>query len=259
MSKQAVMDYVHSKGAIVLVAYGGEAGATPYASVDPKIFGTAAGNFVADNLLDGVDFDLENFNEGFTFGSMSSSQVVQWIVDVTKSAKATMIARGILNSVITHAPQAPYFGRIGVDPKNLWNVGPSGGYTAVYAAVGDMIDWFNVQYYNQFNPNPSVANPGCGYSTYEYLFEQSGVGCSGTSVMEISSYGIPLNKLVVGKYTLSGDAGGWNIFVTGSELGSMITEARSKLGYNAGVMVWRWRPAVSPQWIADAYPLSLRA
>jgi len=42
---------------------------------------------------------------------------------------------------LTHAPQAPYF----IGKRYYIN----GGYITVHEAVGDMIDWYNVQFYNQ--------------------------------------------------------------------------------------------------------------
>jgi chitinase len=42
--------------------------------------------------------------------------------------------------VISHAPQAPYFA--GNHYKN-------GGYQTVHAKVGNLIDFYNIQFYNQ--------------------------------------------------------------------------------------------------------------
>ncbi len=56
-----------------------------------------------------------------------------------------------------------------------------------------VIDWLQIQYYNQ--------GPVC-YSDYTGVFVQSSSnGCwsLGTSVAEIAGYGIPLHAIVVGK------------------------------------------------------------
>jgi chitinase len=52
---------------------------------------------------------------------------------------------------ITHAPQGPYFS----------NSYPKGAYLTVNAQVGNMIDFYNVQFYNQGNT---------GYDSYSALF-----------------------------------------------------------------------------------------
>ena len=40
--------------------------------------------------------------------------------------------------ILTHAPLAPWFSS---------SKYPAGGYTKVHAEVGDLIDWYNLQYY----------------------------------------------------------------------------------------------------------------
>ena len=69
------------------------------------------------------------------------------------------------NTIITHAPQAPYFGGRSHYPKN--------GYIAIEQAVGSMIQFYNVQFYNQVSTT---------YGTGHMLFNVSGGWASGTSV-----------------------------------------------------------------------------
>ena len=92
-----------------------------------------------------------------------------------------------------HAPQAPYFSTA---------YARNGGYLAVDQEVGDLIDLYLVQFYNQGNT---------GYDTYQTLFIQSNGWSTGTSVQEIIKKGVPSHKLVVGKPTLPRDAAntGW--------------------------------------------------
>lgn len=68
------------------------------------------------------------------------------------------------NHIITHAPQAPYF--CGQHYKN-------GAYTTVHRQVGHLINFYNVQFYNQGNTT---------YDTYHKLFLESGGYFPGTSV-----------------------------------------------------------------------------
>lgn len=155
---------------------------------------------------------------------------------------------GLSGGIITHAPQAPYFGKIGSNLENPWTL-LSGGYSAVYQACGSHIDWFNVQFYNQvfywyFYQN-IIQGETC-YTTYNGLFVNSFDGgkwqlfyiiiilysayFSGTSVSEISTYGIPLNKIVVGKYNIMSDAS--NGFVVPATLGDYFIQAYQSFGWN---------------------------
>lgn len=56
--------------------------------------------------------------------------------------------------------------------------------------MGDLIDFYNVQFYNQ-----QVTT----YDTYESLFKKANGWQYGTSVKEINNVGIPLEKIVIGK------------------------------------------------------------
>ncbi len=67
---------------------------------------------------------------------------------------------------------------------------PNGGYLRINQEVGQMIDYFNIQFYNQ------ESTP---YDTYECLFLQSLGWALGTSIKEIMQKGVPSKKLLVGK------------------------------------------------------------
>jgi chitinase len=239
----STQQYARSMGASLVVAAGG-ATDLPYAQISGQAYGTAVARFALANHLDGVDFDMENFGPGLTASGLSSAACIQWLID------ATIAARTVLgpNAIISHAPQAPYFGKIGSALQNPWTL-TSGGYSAVYAGAGSSISFFNIQFYNQ--------GPTC-YVTYTGLFKMSldnGVGCTafpGTSVSEIFSYGIPLYKIVVGKFNLPSDAS--TGFVSAPTLGQWFTTANQELGYNSGVMVWSYQQSTSAMWIKAAWP-----
>ena len=73
-----------------------------------------------------------------------------------------------------------------------------------------------------------------------------------------SSYGIPLNKIVVGKYNLAGvDAS--NGFVSAPTLGSWFVTAQTQLGWSAGVACWSFQASTSTVWMAAAWPASAAA
>ncbi len=85
----------------------------------------------------------------------------------------TQLRNRLPNHIISHAPQAPYF------KSEFYK---NGAYMTVHQKVGNTIDFYNVQFYNQGNTK---------YDTYQTLFEQSGSVFSGTSVQEIINRGVP--------------------------------------------------------------------
>jgi len=232
--KQSTMAQVHGKGAVAIVSLGGSTD-SPY-SQNANALGVKVGQWAKDQFLDGVDFDLENFAPGFTVGGMSNAATINWLCDVTTGA-ASGFGSG---AVITHAPQAPYFGPVG--NSATW-VGTSGGYTAVHQRVGNYITFYNVQFYNQ--------GASC-YVDYPGLFQKSCSNFPLTSVGEIAAAGIPLNKIVVGKPVTTADASnGW---VSGASLHSLFGQAKSSNGWNAGLMGWVWNdPNTCANWVQAVY------
>lgn len=232
--KQSTMNAIHAKGGVVLVSLGGSTD-SPFGQ-DAVAVGNRVATWAKNNYLDGVDFDLENFASGFRGGSLNDAQTINWVANVTNAARNTLGPGGI----ISHAPQGPYFGAIGA--TNTW-AGPKGGYTAVYQHAPS-INFFNVQFYNQ--------GAGC-YTDYNGLFVSSCSTFPGTAVEQIQKAGIPINKIVVGKYITTGDAS--NGFVAPATLHQFFDQAKSQLGWNAGVMAWVWGDANQcSSWIHAAYP-----
>eukprot|EP01116_Phalansterium_solitarium_P019219 TRINITY_DN5305_c0_g1_i2.p1 TRINITY_DN5305_c0_g1~~TRINITY_DN5305_c0_g1_i2.p1 ORF type:complete len:331 (-),score=68.28 TRINITY_DN5305_c0_g1_i2:75-1067(-) len=233
-SRAAAVSYVHAKGGAVLVSAGGSTG-DPYA-VDPTTYGTRVAAWAMSNSLDGVDFDLENFQPGLL--TPSGADGIAW------ATAASIAARQVLgpNGIITHAPQAPYFGAIGSSAPNP-GTRTGGGYSAIWAKSGGAISWFNVQFYNQ--------GSDC-YNTYSGLFSSSGIGgkcwATGTSLNEIVSYGVPSGVMAVGKLTTASD--GDNGYVDPTTLGQWFKTANFK----TGVMVWDWHASGSQAWIEAVYP-----
>merc|ERR1711964_825411 len=178
----------------------------------PDAYCSGAAQFAVQYSLDGVDFDME-LQPGDS-AAFIDGWATQWLIDCTTAARAELGP----NLLISHAPQAPYFGN--------W-AGPTRGYVAVDAAVGHMIDFYNIQYYNQG-----------GYTTYEEVFVSTAGWKSQTAVAEIAANGVPLQKLVLGKPLLPQHASnGW---VEVSTLSTWLTRAFDELGWEAGVMIWQW-------------------
>lgn len=223
------VDYAHKNNAVLLVSAGGATEA-PY-ELSPDVFATSVCKFVTDNNLDGVDFDLENISPGFVNTYPSGTvNITEWI------SSLSMNSRRILgdSKLITHAPQSPYFGKIG-DPL-MWP-GITGGYSSIYNNDKN-IDWFNIQYYNQ---------GASAYDTYKTLFLESGGDFPGTSVSEITNYGIPLDKIVVGKPLLKSDIDPRNSgYVDPLQLNNYFNTAKDDLKWNTGIMYWQWHANGEP-------------
>ena len=107
------------------------------------------------------------------------------------------------------APQAPWFA-----PNANW---PSGAYTKVHAQVGDTIDFYNIQFFNQ-NMAGTMAYSTCTVINCSLMLAlltdnliQDLVTTASvwpkTSVMEIhSTVNVPLEKIVIGKPLTASDA-----------------------------------------------------
>merc|ERR1712110_316684 len=107
-------------------------------------------------------------------------------------------------------------------PGSRWK---GGGYLRVHKEVGDLIDWYNIQFYNQGDEN---------YGTCDNLFNKANPEWPETSVFEIAGNGIPLEKLVVGKPgRAKKDA--TNGFVDPKMLGACAKDAVGK-GWRGGFM-----------------------
>jgi len=219
----AVISYAQSRNARIIVSSGGST-EEAYTTYTGSQYGTAIANWANANNLDGVDFDLENFDGNFVYGSLSTAQTIQWVANATNAARATLGS----SKLITHAPQPPYFGA---------NNGFSNAYSQIYTYASS-IDYLNVQYYNN---EPATTCP--------QIFTSG----SGQSVAEIKALGIPLSKIVVGKPVLSSDAG--SQYITASALRTCITTTGASIGWNTGVFGWQWHDAsTNGAWISTIYP-----
>jgi chitinase len=69
--QNSTIQYAHDKGAIIMVSLGGSSD-IPYV-LNPNTLGTTIGEWVVNNNLDGVDFDLENFAPYLTTNDFSSN------------------------------------------------------------------------------------------------------------------------------------------------------------------------------------------
>ncbi|KAJ6475943.1 glycoside hydrolase family 18 protein [Mycena vitilis] len=206
---------------LIVSAYG--AGPNPTSAGDDP---TAAANFIANYVktygLDGVDVDYEDFNAI----ELGSGPAVPWLITFTKALRA-QLPQG--QYILTHAPVAPWF------MPNRW---PGNAYLAVNTAVGSLIDWYNIQFYNQGDTE---------YTTCAGLLTQSSSQWPGSSVFQIAANGIPLNKIVIGKPATPADA--TNGYMDPGTLSGCLAQAKAK-GWSAGAMTWQY-PNANAAWIAQ--------
>ncbi|KAK7451184.1 hypothetical protein VKT23_012516 [Stygiomarasmius scandens] len=182
---------------------------------DPQAVAKKISDFVIKSELDGIDIDYEDFP------AVDTGKAGDWLIKLTKALRQQLPQGKYL---LTHAPVAPWFGKGKL-------------YAQVDKAVGKMIDWYNVQFYNQ------------GASAYVDCNGLFNSASDGTAVFQIhKSLGIPLEKLVVGKPAVQKDAN--NGYMEPSALGKCVAQAK-KQGWNGGVMSWQY-PNADSQWIKAA-------
>ena len=213
-SKEAVQKFLKDKynknGVKILISAFGATEMPTTANVDPNECANKLGGFVLENNLDGVDVDWEDN------GAMEAGRGEEWLIAFT-----TRLRQILPNHIITHAPQAPYF------CKERYK---NGAYITVDSRVGNMIDFYNVQFYNQGNN---------GYDNYHKLFIESGPHFEGTSVSEIAKRGVPLHKIVVGKPATSADATNSG-YMDPHALGQAALRAHQEGKWHAGIMMWQF-------------------
>ena len=98
--------------------------------------------------------------------------------------------------------------------------------------MGDLIDFYNIQFYNQLDHSP--------YDTYETLFLYSRSDHKfGSSVRELMYKGIPSKKIVIGK-----PATKKNLYNTGymnpKDLNKALMKGYATFNWFGGVMIWEY-------------------
>ncbi|KAF8659839.1 hypothetical protein AX16_001724, partial [Volvariella volvacea WC 439] len=168
---------------------------------DPVALANRFASFVKQYSLDGIDIDYEDF---IAFDARDG-RAETWLINFTRQLRSQLPAPDF---IITHAPVAPWFSPTG------WG---GGGYLRVHREVGSLIDWYNVQFYNQ------GVNE---YTTCDNLLNRSSNTWPQTSIFEIAANGVPLSKIVIGKPAGTGDAN--NGFMSTSTLASCLAQAKNR-------------------------------
>lgn len=137
---------------------------------DPWTLAKKIAKFVKKYNLQGVDVDFEEYDK------FEQRQATKWVIPLTRALRDALPAG---QYYISHAPIAPLFN---TDQYPL-------GYTWVEQRVGSLIDYYNVQFYNQgdYKDCGSLVNKAVG-------------SWPNTALLQLHTvYKIPLSKIVVGK------------------------------------------------------------
>ncbi|KAL1939933.1 hypothetical protein VTO73DRAFT_9633 [Trametes versicolor] len=229
-TKAAIKTEYNAAGVSVIVSAFGATDAPTSGGADPVATANTMAQFVLDNQLDGIDVDYEDL----TAMNARDGGAEAWLVSFTQTLRQKLPKSHYL---LTHAPVAPWF-------SPVFNT--TGAYLTVHQKAGDLIDWYNVQFYNQGDDM---------YTTCDGLLTTSGGFWPGSALLEIAQAGVPLEKFVIGKYAAEG--GGASGFMDPNALGECVAQAR-ELGWGAGIMAWEY-PEADSEWIkaarGSAFPL----
>ncbi|KAF9029959.1 glycoside hydrolase superfamily, partial [Rhodocollybia butyracea] len=204
--------------ALCVSAYGSTASPTS-AGLDPVAEAQRIGAAVIQYDLDGVDIDYEDFNAF----NRKDGTAEAWLISFTTALRKVL---PVGQYIVTHAPVSPWF---------ISELYGGFGYTYIDQKVGNLIDWYNVQFYNRYHRVHDLC-----WSTYQFSSTWPK-----SSVFQIAARGISLDKLVIGKPAGPSDAS--NGYMTTSLLASCASQAVS-MGWNAGIMAWEY-PTGNSAWI----------
>ncbi|KAM5540736.1 hypothetical protein V8D89_005767 [Ganoderma adspersum] len=221
-TKSAKKAEYHKAGIKIIASAFGATDTPTTAGANAVSTANTMAKWVKTNGLDGIDVDYEDL------AAMNSGtgRAEKWVSDFTTTLRKTL-PKG--QYILSHAPLAPWLA-----PSHQF---AAGAYVKINKNVGSLIDWYNVQFYNQ----------GL-YGDCTSLLTNSGGAFPGSSLFEIPKHGIPLNKLVIGKP--AGGADATNGIMTPAALGQCVKQAKAK-GWNGGVMVWQY-PHADANWIRSA-------
>ncbi|KAF8129917.1 glycoside hydrolase family 18 protein [Boletus edulis] len=211
----------NSAGISIIVAAFGDSEQPTTAKADPVTVADDLANWVVKYGLHGVDIDYEDFAAFFNSKAVTAEP---WLISLTQQLRVNL-PQG--DYILTHAPVAPWFS------PNVW-IG--GGYLHVDQTVGYLIDWYNVQFYNQGETE---------FTTCTSLLHQSSSHWPESALFQIVAHGVDPGKLVIGKPARPEDV--HSGYMSPKDLHSCIQEAHAA-GWDAGVMGWKY-PYASSTWI----------
>lgn len=218
VSNPEIIQFLKNKNKKCILAAGGEY-LNPL-NYDPKNYGTALANFAIQHQFDGVDLDIENI--------AMDSQTIQWLVDTTITVHQVSKEKNYPLQ-ISHAPQAPYF---------MFN----GGYSEIETRTNGIIDYYNIQYYNQGNWEYQ------SYENYSSLFdEQYNAIKNPTSTQSILKQGVPAHKLIIGKPITPADVNNTG-YIPINKFENILNEAIINKVEFGGIMGWKVDSDINGNW-----------
>jgi len=216
--RASIKSRYHAAGIKLVVSLFGSTEIPTTLGFNPVTTANTMGAWVKKYGLDGVDIDYEDF------GAMNAGngKAEAWLAAFTKQLRVHL-PKG--KYILTHAPVAPWFS------PHMWG---GGGYLKVNKTVGHLIDWYNLQFYNQGTRE---------YTTCFGLLTSSSHVFPHSALFQIHDSGIPLSKLVIGKPATRPDAS--NGFMSAATLATCVQKAKSK-GWKGGVMFWQFFNGAAP-------------
>ncbi|KAK0488965.1 glycoside hydrolase [Armillaria novae-zelandiae] len=206
-------------GVKLLVFVFGSSDVPTISGADPIATADTMAAWITQYKLDGIDVDYEDF--------AAIDAVTEKLKCVHSSSH---ISRNLSSSAI-HISLHTLRLRHGSLPRTSGG----GGYLKVHEMVGDMIDRYNVQFYNRKTLNlHGLLN--MSYETW-----------NGTALFQIADNGVDLSKLVIGKPATASDAS--NGYMDPDTLATCLGTAKDR-GWDGGAMVWQY-PHGDESWIAS--------
>ncbi len=192
---------------------------------NPSDYGIQLANYAIDMKYDGVNLDFEHIE--------MNKKGIAWLSEVTMAVKSLSIVREYPLE-ISHAPQATYFKA-------------EMGYSEVEKRTQGIIEYYNIQYYNQGTWKYQE------YEDYDSIFSKkyndNGLLLDNhTSIPSIIEQGIPGNKLMVGKPITINDV--YNTgYVSTNEFETMLEQANNDSSFTyGGVMGWKIDSDINGDW-----------
>ncbi|TBU23822.1 chitinase [Dichomitus squalens] len=214
-------EYANAGINLVVSAFGATDKPTS-SGADPVGTANTFAQFVLTNQLDGIDVDYEDL-DAINKGDGAAEA---WVTTFTSTLRQTL-PQG--QFILSHAPLAPW-----LSPNAQF---AAGAYVTINKNVGSLIDFYNIQFYNQ----------GL-YLDCAGLITTAGAPFTGSALLEIPKNGFDLNKLVIGKPGGLSDA--TNGFIDPATLGTCIDQAHAA-GWKGGVMAFQF-PNANADWIRAA-------
>lgn len=222
----------------VLVSVFGSTEIPTTMNINPLSSAKKISKFVKENYFDGVDIDWEDSH------AFENGKGEEWLIELTKELRKDLNKEYI----ITHAPQAPYF----IKNKEKYR---NGAYWTIESEVGKMIDWYNIQYYNQGSSK---------YENCKTLINKSDGWSNGTSLSELIYQGLDPKKIVIGKPISKKDV--YNSgYISPIELSkcfknienhSFKYKNNTAVNWNKSVFGWQFSSDTNSTWIKKVFEIN---